>query len=56
MHSSGSGDRDATESQDKTTRQIMEWFSEQRGSHNSSNASRKPGTYRDRSFEVVSAD
>jgi len=34
MHSSGSGDRDATESQDKTTRQIMEWFSEQRGSRN----------------------
>jgi len=34
MHSSGSGDRDATEAQDKTTQQIMEWFSEQRGSRN----------------------
>jgi len=34
MHSSGSGDRDATEAQDKATRQITEWFSEQRGSRN----------------------
>jgi len=34
MHSSGSGDRDANEAKDKTTRQIMEWFSEQRGSRN----------------------
>jgi len=34
MNSSGSRDRDATEAQDKTTRRIMEWFSEQRGSCN----------------------
>jgi len=34
MHSSGSGDRDATEAQEKTTRQIAEWFSEQRDSRN----------------------
>jgi len=34
MHSSGSGDRDATEALDKTTQQIMDWFSEQRGSRN----------------------
>ena len=34
MHSSGSGDRDATEAQEKTTRQIMEWLSEQRGGRN----------------------
>jgi len=34
MHSSGSGGRDATEAEGKTTRQIMEWFSEQRGSRN----------------------
>jgi len=34
MRSSGSGDRDATEAQDETTRQIKEWFSEQRGSRN----------------------
>jgi len=34
MHSIGSGDRDATKAQDKATRQKMEWFSEQRGSHN----------------------
>jgi len=34
MHSSGSGDHDANEAQDKTTGQIMEWFSEQRDSRN----------------------
>jgi len=34
MHSSGSGDRDATEAQDKATWQIMEWLSEKRGSLN----------------------
>ena len=32
MHSSGSRDRDATGAQDKTTRQVMERFSEQRSS------------------------
>ena len=34
MHNSGCGDRDATEAQDKTTRQNLEWFSEQRDSRN----------------------
>ena len=34
MHSSGSGDRDATEAQDMTKRKIMELCSEQRGSGN----------------------
>jgi len=34
MHSSDSEDRNATEAKDKTTRQIIERLSQQRGSRN----------------------